>query len=654
MPLLSTISGPRDLDRLSLSELDTLAAEIRAFLVENVARSGGHLGPNLGVVELTIAIHRVFRSPEDPIIFDTGHQSYVHKLLTGRQDFSQLRSRGGLAGYPQRSESAHDVVESSHASSSLSWADGVSRALTRTGHARPPRRRGRRRRRAHRRDDVGGAQQHLRRQRPQPRDRRQRQRPLLRARPSAAWPAISTACARRTTYRTLHRGSRTRSSGASARSARAVYRGVRGGTHGFLSRFTNNAALYSNLDIKYLGPVDGHDLESLIETLELAKSYGAPVIVHAITEKGRGYPPGAQRRGGPVPRRREASTPSPVPLSAVGTGRLDRRLLRRARDRGGGARGRHRDDGRHAPPHRAPAVRTALPRPRLRRRDRRAARRRVRRGSRLRRTAPRRRHLRDVHEPRLRSGRSWMSRCTAPASPSCSIAPASPARTVPATTASGTWRCCSSSRTSASRRRATPRDCARSLHEALAVDDAPTVVRFPKGTVSEDLPAIERLADGVDVLARSDAEDVLLVGIGPMAHLARRCRGPPARAGDRGDRGRPALGRPRPAVPRRPRRPAPPRDHDRRRHPRRGSGHAHPSGAPRSGRRHRRGRAGPAGRVHRPRQPRADPRRCGPHPPRRSRRTSSRRCWAPASPSPVRTRVSPGGSPRSTRTPRDQ
>jgi len=106
---------------------------LREFLVREVAQSGGHLGPNLGVVELTIALHRMFHSPDDPIIWDTGHQSYVHKILTGRRDFSQLRQMGGLAGYPQRSESEHDIVESSHASSSLSWADGISRAFQRTG-----------------------------------------------------------------------------------------------------------------------------------------------------------------------------------------------------------------------------------------------------------------------------------------------------------------------------------------------------------------------------------------------------------------------------------------------------------------------------------------------------------------------------------------
>jgi 1-deoxy-D-xylulose-5-phosphate synthase len=133
MSLLEGIQSPRDLDRLSREQLTQLAEEIRVFLISEVSKTGGHLGPNLGVVELTMAIHRVFHSPHDAIVFDTGHQSYVHKLLTGRHDFSRLRMKGGLAGYPQRSESVHDIVESSHASSSLSWADGISRAFAMTG-----------------------------------------------------------------------------------------------------------------------------------------------------------------------------------------------------------------------------------------------------------------------------------------------------------------------------------------------------------------------------------------------------------------------------------------------------------------------------------------------------------------------------------------
>nr|WP_311198031.1 1-deoxy-D-xylulose-5-phosphate synthase N-terminal domain-containing protein [Ornithinimicrobium sp. INDO-MA30-4] len=125
MGLLSSIKSPRDLTGLSTSQLDDLAQEIRDYLIDSVSQSGGHLGPNLGVVELTMAIHRVFNSPHDTVVFDTGHQSYVHKLLTGRQDFSTLRKQGGLSGYPSRAESAHDVVENSHASTSLSWAIGI-------------------------------------------------------------------------------------------------------------------------------------------------------------------------------------------------------------------------------------------------------------------------------------------------------------------------------------------------------------------------------------------------------------------------------------------------------------------------------------------------------------------------------------------------
>src|SRR4051812_44415798 len=117
VPLLTRIKGPRDLDRLSLEQLDQLADEIRTFLVDAVSKTGGHLGPNLGVVELTIALHRVFESPRDALLWDTGHQAYVHKMLTGRAaDFESLRQAGGLSGYPSRTESAHDIIENSHAS----------------------------------------------------------------------------------------------------------------------------------------------------------------------------------------------------------------------------------------------------------------------------------------------------------------------------------------------------------------------------------------------------------------------------------------------------------------------------------------------------------------------------------------------------------
>ena len=133
MTVLTSIRGPEDLKSLDPDQLPLLAAEIRDLLIAAVSRTGGHLGPNLGVVELTIAIHRVFDSPRDSIIFDVGHQSYVHKLLTGRQDFSRLRRQGGLSGYPSRSESAHDLVENQHASTALSWADGLAAGKRLTG-----------------------------------------------------------------------------------------------------------------------------------------------------------------------------------------------------------------------------------------------------------------------------------------------------------------------------------------------------------------------------------------------------------------------------------------------------------------------------------------------------------------------------------------
>src|SRR5262245_21525437 len=137
MALLDSIGGPRDLRGLDDRELTELAQEIRDFLVEKVSKTGGHLGPNLGVVELTIALHRVFDSPHDRMVFDTGHQSYVHKILTGRAcEFDTLRQEGGLSGYPSRAESEHDLVENSHASTSLSYADGLAKAAAIRGEDR--------------------------------------------------------------------------------------------------------------------------------------------------------------------------------------------------------------------------------------------------------------------------------------------------------------------------------------------------------------------------------------------------------------------------------------------------------------------------------------------------------------------------------------
>jgi 1-deoxy-D-xylulose-5-phosphate synthase len=517
MSLLPSISGPRDLDALSAEQLQELAQEIRDFLIQNVSRTGGHLGPNLGVVELTLAIHRVFESPRDPIVFDTGHQSYVHKLLTGRQDFSQLRSRGGLAGYPQRSESEHDVVESSHASSSLSWADGISRALTRTG-----------------RTDrhvvavvgdgslTGGmtweALNNIS-------DDNERNLVIVVNDNGRSYAPTIGGMARylnriRTaqSYVTLRRGSDTlfRTLGPAGR---AVYRGVRGATHGFLSRFTNNAALYSNLDIKYLGPIDGHDLNALVETLEQAKSYGAPVIVHAITEKGRGYEPARNDEADQFHAVGKIDPITGLPLSGPGavawTDVFAESLV---------AAGRDRED--------IIAMTAAMLRP-----------------TGLQPFAqlfPDRVYdvgIAEQHAVASAAGlafgglhpvvamyATFMNRAFDQVMMDVALHKAGVTFVLDRAGVTGpdgpshhgVWDLAMLQLVPGIRI-AAPRDAARlreEFAEAIAVADAPTVVRFPKGDVPDDLPALERLDDGVDVLARDDAEDVLLVGIGPMAHLA--------------------------------------------------------------------------------------------------------------------------------------
>lgn len=288
MSLLNGINGPRDLDALSSQQLKDLCAEIRQFLVASVAKTGGHLGPNLGVVEATVAIHRVFDSPNDSIIFDTGHQSYVHKLLTGRQDFSTLRQRDGLAGYPQRSESVHDIVESSHASSSLSWADGIAKAYKLTNQ-----------------DDryvvavvgdgslTGGmtweALNNIS-------DDNDRKLVIVVNDNGRSYAPTIGGLARylndiRTdrVYRRLYRASKTFFYKFGLL-GRLTYSAARGAGKGLLGSFAPKG-LFPNLDIKYIGPIDGHDLEAMEQALTQAKKYANPVIVHAITQKGKGYDP---------------------------------------------------------------------------------------------------------------------------------------------------------------------------------------------------------------------------------------------------------------------------------------------------------------------------------------------------------------------------
>ncbi|MCV7258042.1 1-deoxy-D-xylulose-5-phosphate synthase [Mycobacterium shimoidei] len=286
--MLEQIRGPADLQHLSQRDLRGLAAEIREFLIHKVAATGGHLGPNLGVVELTLALHRVFDSPHDPIIFDTGHQAYVHKMLTGRAvDFETLRKRGGLSGYPSRSESEHDWVESSHASAALSYADGLAKAFELTGH---------RNRHvvavvgdgaltggmcwealnniaASRRPVIivvndngrsyaptfGGFADHLSRLRLQPSYEHLLQRGRTAVR---GMPVIGELV-----YHFMH----------------SVKAGVKDALAPQL--------LFTDLGLKYVGPVDGHDEHAVETALRSARGFGGPVLVHVVTRKGNGYGP---------------------------------------------------------------------------------------------------------------------------------------------------------------------------------------------------------------------------------------------------------------------------------------------------------------------------------------------------------------------------
>jgi 1-deoxy-D-xylulose-5-phosphate synthase len=286
--MLERIRGPADLQHLSQADLRDLADEIREFLIHKVAATGGHLGPNLGVVELTLALHRVFDSPHDPIVFDTGHQAYVHKMLTGRStDFVTLRKKGGLSGYPSRAESEHDWVESSHASAALSYADGLAKAFELTGH---------RNRHvvavvgdgaltggmcwealnniaaAHRpvvivvndngrsyAPTFGGLANHLAALRLQPSYEHllERGRSAVRGMPVVGEFA----------YQFIH--------------------SVKAGVKDALSP----QLLFTDLGLKYVGPVDGHDEHAVETALRSARGFRGPVLVHVVTLKGRGYGP---------------------------------------------------------------------------------------------------------------------------------------------------------------------------------------------------------------------------------------------------------------------------------------------------------------------------------------------------------------------------
>lgn len=515
--MLETIKHPRDLDGLSLEQLEELAQDIREFLIREVAQSGGHLGPNLGVVELTIALHRVFHSPDDPFIWDTGHQSYVHKLLTGRQDFSKLRQMGGLAGYPQRVESEHDIVESSHASSSLSWAEGISRAYTLAG-----------KKNRHVIAVVGDgaltggmtweALNNIS-------DDNNRNLVIVVNDNGRSYAPTIGGMARflgsvrtQRSYRILRGGSETLFNMFGA-PGKALYRGIRGGVRGFLSRFTNNEALYSNLDIKYLGPIDGHNLADLERALGQAKSYRQPVIVHVITEKGRGFEPARNDEADQFHAVGQIDPVTGEPVSSGGSpGWTD--VFARAMVKEADANAK------------VVGITAAMLRPT---------------------------GLYDMAKkyPNRVLDVGIAEQHAVASAAGLAFGGLHPVVAIYATFINRAFdqvlmdvalhkagvtfvldRAGVTGPDGASHhgmwdlavlqvvpgiRIAAPRDgerLAEELHEAIAVDDAPTVIRFPRGSVSPELPAVRRTPDGVDVLREAAHKDVLIVAVGPMATLA--------------------------------------------------------------------------------------------------------------------------------------
>ena len=519
--MLEQIRSPKDLQGLSERELKELAEEIRSFLIETVSKTGGHLGPNLGVVEITLAMHRVFNSPTDAMVFDTGHQSYVHKLLTGRQDFSGLRQSGGIAGYPQRSESEHDIVENSHASTSLSWADGISRAFKATGQAD-----------RHVVAVIGDgaltggmtweALNNIT-------DDNDRNLVVIVNDNGRSYAPTIGGLARglskiRTEpwYREGYRISR-RVFSVFGPLGRVLFNA----THAFIDSllgFGVPKGIFPNLDIKHLGPVDGHDLVSLERVLQQAKNLGQPVIVHVITQKGRGYSPALEdeadqfhavgkinpESGLPIKASSEPSWTSVFGDELVAAADADDKIV--------GITGAMlipvgMDAMAEKYPGRVFDVGIA---------EQHAV------------TAAAGMAFGGLH-PVVAVYSTFLNRAFDQVLMDVALHKAGVTFVLDragitgpdGASHHGMWDM-SILQVVPGIQIAAPRDEAslrESLREAVAIENAPTVIRFPKGSVAKPLPALKRLAHGADLLAESEARDVLIAGIGPFAHLAVRVAG---------------------------------------------------------------------------------------------------------------------------------
>ena len=513
--MLETIKSPADLQGLSYEQLTELSAEIRQFLITKVSKTGGHLGPNLGVVELTIAIHRIFDSPKDVVLFDTGHQSYVHKILTGRADqFDGLRQRGGIAGYPNRAESEHDVIENSHASTALSWGDGISRGFAITNQID--------------RSVVvvvgdgaltGGMSWEALNNIAASNDRNLVV--IVNDNERSYSPTIGGLATYLATLRVTRGYEKFLDWGKEVLTktpvvGNPIYETLHGMKKG-IKDIIAPQGMFEDLGLKYVGPIDGHDLVAMERALTQAKEFGQPVLVHVITEKGKGHQPAIEDQAekfhavGVV----DPETGTPLGKSttswtnifseemlAIGDEREDIVALTAAMLGPTGL-----DKFQEKFPMRTIDVGIA---------EQHAV------------TSAAGLAFTGLH-PVIAVYSTFLNRAFDQLLLDVALHKAGVTFVLDRSGVTGDdgpshhgiWDLALTG-IIPTMRVAAPRDASRlreTLREALEVSDAPTAIRFPKGAVTKDIPAFER-RDGVDVLYRGESADVLLVSIGAMAAIA--------------------------------------------------------------------------------------------------------------------------------------
>jgi len=513
--MLESIKSPADLQGLSYEQLTELSAEIRQFLITKVSKTGGHLGPNLGVVELTIAIHRTFDSPKDVVLFDTGHQSYVHKILTGRADqFDGLRQRGGIAGYPNRAESEHDVIENSHASTALSWGDGISRGFAITNQLD--------------RSVVvvvgdgaltGGMSWEALNNIAASNERNLVV--IVNDNERSYSPTIGGLATYLATLRVTRGYEKFLDWGKEVLThtpvvGNPIYETLHGMKKG-IKDIIAPQGMFEDLGLKYVGPIDGHDLGAMERALTQAKEFGQPVLVHVITEKGKGHQPAVADQAekfhavGIV----DPETGTPLGKSSTSwTNIFSEEML---------AIGEERED--------IVALTAAMLGPTgLDKFQEKFPMRTIDVG------------IAEQHAVTSAAGlaftglhpviavySTFLNRAFDQLLLDVALHKAGVTFVLDRSGVTGDdgpshhgiWDLALTG-IIPTMRVAAPRDAARlreTLREALDVSDAPTAIRFPKGAVSKDIPAFER-RDGVDVLYRGESADVLLVSIGAMAAIA--------------------------------------------------------------------------------------------------------------------------------------